>query len=423
MANKPVVNLEKYDPTLDSLHYQFPTLDLLKTYSNENISFVDQGGQGVNKAKVVTALCKCGIEIETIEVSIGPTITQYEIVPKAGVRISKIRNRVSDIKLNLAATSIRMIAPILGKGTIGIEVPSENPQIVSMHSVLASCEFKEMNKFRLPVVLGRTISNEIFMFDLDKAPHLLVAAATRQDKLMGLNTIITSLLYKKHPSQLKFVLFDLKMTDFNSYASIGKHYMAMMPGEDDVVVTDSTKAIQTLNSLLIEMEERYKLLKEAKCRYVVDYNEKFQNHELNPENGHKFLPYIAIVIAELGDLIEAGKDAEMLIARIAQRARLVGLHLILATQHPSKDVITGLIKSNVPARVAFRVQSEGDSRTILDTLGANQLVGNGDLLCSHAYDLVRVQCAFVDTSEVENIVNHVSAQQVCSSVYELPEYV
>ncbi len=419
-----VSGVEKYDPTLDLSHYEFPTFDLLKTYPNENMPIVDDEEQNANKEKIKTTLRNYGIEIETIKATVGPTITLYEIVPKAGVRISKIRNLESDIMLSLAATGIRIIAPIPGKGTIGIEVPNEKPQIVSMHSVIASRKFQEMAKFELPVALGRTITNEIFMFDLAKTPHLLVAGATGQGKSVGLNAIITSLLYKKHPSQLKFVLVDPKMVEFNIYASLEKHYMAMMPGEDDVIITDSTKVIQTLNSLVIEMEDRYKLLMEARCRNIVEYNEKFINRQLNPEKGHRYLPYIVIVIDEFGDLIMvAGKEVEMPIARITQKARAVGMHMILATQRPSVNIITGVIKANVPARVAFRVQSMIDSRTILDAPGANQLVGKGDLLYSGGSDLVRVQCAFVDTPEVEAVVNHVSSQQAYPCAYELPEYV
>ncbi len=419
-----VANLGKYDPTLDLSHYEFPPLDLLKTYPNENTPIVDKVEQEANKNKIVTTLRNYGIEIETIKATIGPTITLYEIVPKAGVRISKIRNLESDIMLSLAATGIRIIAPIPGKGTIGIEVPNENPQIVSMHSVIASKKFKEVSKFELPVALGRTITNEIFMFDLAKTPHLLVAGATGQGKSVGLNAIITSLLYKKHPSQLKFVLVDPKMVEFNIYASLEKHYMAMMPGEDNVIITDSTKVIQTLNSLVVEMEDRYKLLMEARCRNIVEYNEKFINRQLNPEKGHRFLPYIVVIIDEFGDLIMvAGKEIEMPIARITQKARAVGIHMILATQRPSVNIITGVIKANVPGRVAFRVSSMIDSRTILDAPGAQQLVGKGDLLYSGGSELTRVQCAFVDTPEVEDVVNYISKQQAYPSAYELPEYV
>lgn len=413
----------KYDPRLDLMHYKFPQLSLLKTYPNENMPVVDMQEQNANKDKIVTTLRNYGIEVESVKATVGPTITLYEIVPQAGTRISKIRNLESDIMLSLKATGIRIIAPIPGKGTIGIEVPNENPQIVSMHSVIASKKFQEEEKFVLPVALGRTITNEVFMFDLAKTPHLLVAGATGQGKSVGLNAIITSLLYKKHPSELKFVLIDPKMVEFNIYASLEKHYMAKMPDQDSVIITDSTKVIQTLNSLVIEMEDRYKLLMAAHCRNIIEYNEKFVNRQLNPEKGHRFLPYIVIVIDEFGDFIMvAGKEVETPIARIAQKARAVGMHMILATQRPSVNIITGVIKANVPGRIAFRVSSMIDSRTILDASGANQLVGKGDLLyLGGGNDLVRVQCAFVDTPEVEKIVEHVSKQQAYPSAYILPE--
>ena len=421
--NYSVETLGKYDPTLDLSHYKFPTLDLLTTYPNENTPIIDKDEQHANINKIVTTLRNYGIEVNEIKATVGPTITLYEIVPKAGVRIAKIRNLESDIMLSLAATGIRIIAPIPGKGTIGIEVPNEKPQIVSMHSVIASKKFQEESKYALPVALGRTITNEIFMFDLAKTPHLLVAGATGQGKSVGLNAIITSLLYKKHPAELKFVLVDPKMVEFNIYAALENHYMAKMPDADNVIITDSTKVIQTLNSLVIEMEERYKLLMTANCRNIVEYNEKFINRKLNPEKGHRYLPYIVIVIDEFGDLIMvAGKEIEMPISRITQKARAVGMHMILATQRPSVNIITGVIKANVPSRIAFRVSSMIDSRTILDAPGANQLVGKGDLLYSGGSDLIRVQCAFVDTPEVENIVNHVKNQQAYPCAYELPEY-
>lgn len=418
------VAMEKYNPTLDLSHYKFPSLDLLKTYPNENAPIIDMAEQNANKNKIVTTLRNYGIEIESIKATVGPTITLYEIVPKAGIRISKIRNLESDIMLSLAATGIRIIAPIPGKGTIGIEVPNEHPQIVSMHSTIASKKFQEECKYALPVALGRTITNEVFMFDLAKTPHLLVAGATGQGKSVGLNAIITSLLYKKHPAELKFVLVDPKMVEFNIYAALEKHYMAKMPDEESVIITDSTKVIHTLNSLVIEMEDRYKLLMAAHCRNIIEYNEKFINRQLNPEKGHRYLPYIVIVVDEFGDLIMvAGKEVEMPISRITQKARAVGMHMILATQRPSVNIITGVIKANIPGRVAFRVSSMIDSRTILDAPGANQLVGRGDLLYSQGSDLVRVQCAFVDTPEVEEIVKHVSQQQAYPSAYDLPEYV
>ncbi len=412
----------KYDPTLDLSHYKFPSLSLLKTYPNENAPIVNMDEQNANKERIVNALGDFGIEITSIKATIGPTVTLYEIVPKAGTRISKIRNLESDIMLSLAAKGIRIIAPIPGKGTIGIEVPNENPQIVSMHSIIASKKFQEEEKMALPVAIGRTITNEVFMFDLAKTPHLLVAGATGQGKSVGLNAVITSLLYKKHPAELKFVLIDPKMVEFNIYAAIEKHYMAKLPEEDNVIITDSTKVIQTLKSLVVEMENRYELLMKANCRNIIDYNEKFVNRQLNPEKGHRFLPYIVIVIDEFGDFIMvAGKEVETPIARITQKARAVGMHMILATQRPSVNIITGVIKANIPSRMAFRVQSMIDSRTILDATGAQQLIGRGDLLYSGGNDVTRVQCAFVDTPEVEDIVNHISKQQAYPSAYELPE--
>lgn len=412
----------KYDPTLDLSHYKFPSLSLLKTYPNENAPIVNMDEQNANKERIVNALGDFGIEITSIKATIGPTVTLYEIVPKAGTRISKIRNLESDIMLSLSAKGIRIIAPIPGKGTIGIEVPNENPQIVSMHSIIASKKFQEEEKMALPVAIGRTITNEVFMFDLAKTPHLLVAGATGQGKSVGLNAVITSLLYKKHPAELKFVLIDPKMVEFNIYAAIEKHYMAKLPEEDNVIITDSTKVIQTLKSLVVEMENRYELLMKANCRNIVDYNEKFVNRQLNPEKGHRFLPYIVIVIDEFGDFIMvAGKEVETPIARITQKARAVGMHMILATQRPSVNIITGVIKANIPSRMAFRVQSMIDSRTILDATGAQQLIGRGDLLYSGGNDVTRVQCAFVDTPEVEDIVNHISKQQAYPSAYDLPE--
>lgn len=419
----PLEQYGPYDPHAELSHYMFPSLNLLKQYPDENKPVIDMEEQQENKEKIVKTLADYGIGIERINATIGPTITLYEIVPKAGIRINKIRNLENDIMLSLAATGIRIIAPIPGKGTVGIEVPNKKSQIVSMHSVIASRKFQEESKFALPVALGRTITNEVFMFDLAKAPHLLVAGATGQGKSVGLNAIITSLLYKKHPSELKFVLVDPKMVEFNIYAKIEKQYMAKLPDEEDVIITDSTKVIQTLNSLVVEMEERYKLLMKASCRNIVEYNEKFVNRQLNPEHGHRYLPYIVIIIDEFGDFIMvAGKEVEMPISRITQKARAVGMHMILATQRPSVNVITGIIKANIPARIAFRVQSQIDSRTILDTKGADQLVGRGDLLYSNGQEPVRVQCAFVDTPEVEQITKFVSEQQAYPQAYQLPEY-
>jgi len=418
-----VTKLGKYDPTLDLSHYNPPTLDLLKVYGTDNETQIDMVEQNANKNRIITTLQNYGIEIDTIKATVGPTITLYEIVPKAGVRISKIRNLEYDIMLSLAATGIRIIAPIPGKGTIGIEVPNIDPQVVSMHSIIASKKFQE-SKFELPVAFGRTITNEIFMVDLAKMPHLLVAGATGQGKSVGLNAIITSLLYKKHPSQLKLVLVDPKKVEFNIYGDIEKHFLAKLPDGDDAIITDTSKVVETLNSLCKEMDDRYDLLKKAHVRNLKEYNEKFTMRHLNPEKGHRFLPYIVVIVDEFGDLImTAGKEVEMPIARIAQLARAVGIHMIIATQRPSVNIITGVIKANFPARVAFRVSSMIDSRTILDSPGANQLVGRGDMLFSQGNDLTRVQCAFVDTPEVENIVHHISKQQAYPTAFYLPEYV
>lgn len=421
--NYNLAKLGKYDPTLDLSHYHFPTLDLLKVYGTDNETPIDMAEQIANKNRIINTLLNFDIEIETIKATVGPTITLYEIVPKAGVRISKIRNLESDIMLSLAATGIRIIAPIPGKGTIGIEVPNNDPQIVSMHSIIASKKFQE-SKFELPIAFGRTITNEIFMVDLVKMPHLLVAGATGQGKSVGLNAIITSLLYKKHPSELKLVLVDPKKVEFNIYAGIEKHFLAKLPDGSEAIITDTSKVVETLNSLCGEMDMRYDLLKKAHARNIKEYNEKFTLRHLNPEKGHRFLPYIVVIIDEFGDLImTAGKEVEMPIARIAQLARAVGIHMIIATQRPSVNIITGIIKANFPARVAFRVSSMMDSRTILDAPGANQLVGRGDMLFSQGNDLIRVQCAFVDTPEVENIVHFISEQQSYPTAFYLPEYV
>ena len=418
-----VAKLGRYDPTLDLSHYNPPTLDLLKVYGTDNDTQIDMVEQNSNKDRIIKTLLNYGIEIETIKATVGPTITLYEIVPKAGVRISKIRNLEYDIMLSLAATGIRIIAPIPGKGTIGIEVPNSDPQVVSMHSVIASKKFQD-SKFDLPVAFGRTITNEIFMVDLAKMPHLLVAGATGQGKSVGLNAIITSLLYKKHPAELKLVLVDPKKVEFNIYGDIEKHFLAKLPDGDDAIITDTSKVVETLNSLCKEMDDRYDLLKKAHVRNVKEYNEKFTVRHLNPDKGHRFLPYIVVIVDEFGDLImTAGKEVEMPIARIAQLARAVGIHMIIATQRPSVNIITGVIKANFPARVAFRVSSMIDSRTILDSPGANQLVGRGDMLFSQGNDLIRVQCAFVDTPEVENIVHHISKQQAYPTAFYLPEYV
>jgi S-DNA-T family DNA segregation ATPase FtsK/SpoIIIE len=418
-----LAKLGKFDPTLELSHYNFPTLDLLKVYGTDNDTQIDMAEQNANKDRIIKTLQNYGIEIETIKATVGPTITLYEIVPKAGVRISKIRNLEYDIMLSLAATGIRIIAPIPGKGTIGIEVPNSDPQVVSMHSVIASKKFQE-SKFELPIAFGRTITNEIFMLDLTKMPHLLVAGATGQGKSVGLNAIITSLLYKKHPSELKLVLVDPKKVEFNIYADIEKHFLAKLPDGDDAIITDTSKVVETLNSLCKEMDDRYDLLKKAHVRNVREYNEKFTVRHLNPEKGHRYLPYIVVIVDEFGDLImTAGKEVEMPISRIAQLARAVGIHMVIATQRPSVNIITGVIKANFPARVAFKVSSMIDSRTILDSPGANQLVGRGDMLFSQGNELIRVQCAFVDTPEVENIVHYISNQQAYPTAFYLPEYI
>ncbi len=415
--------LGKYDPTLDLSRYSMPSFELLKEYDTDKELSVDMAEQNNNKNRIITTLRNFGIEIESIKATVGPTITLYEIVPKSGIRISKIRNLESDIMLSLAAIGIRIIAPIPGKGTIGIEVPNNEPQIVSMHSVLSSRKFLE-SKHELPVAFGKTITNEVFMIDLAKMPHLLVAGATGQGKSVGLNAIIASLLYKKHPAQLKFVLIDPKKVEFNIYSAIEKHFLAKMPDGEDAIITDTTMVVQTLNSLTAEMDQRYDLLKKAHVRNIKEYNSKFVNRVLNPEKGHRFLPYIVVVIDEFGDLImTAGKEVEMPIARIAQLARAVGIHMVIATQRPSVNIITGVIKANFPARVAFRVSSMIDSRTILDAPGANQLVGRGDMLFSQGSELIRVQCAFIDTPEVENVSNFIGQQRGYPHAFYLPEYV
>ena len=412
-----------YNPRLDLEHYKFPTLDLLKDYSIDHEPNIDMEEQNANKDRIIQVLRSFGIEISSIKASVGPTITLYEITPAEGVRISKIRNLEDDIALSLSALGIRIIAPIPGKGTIGIEVPNANPKIVPMRNVLSSKKFQE-TKFDLPIALGRTITNEVFMVDLAKAPHMLVAGATGQGKSVGLNAVVTSLLYKKHPSELKFVIIDPKKVEFAIYAPIERHFLAKLPDGEDAIITDVTKVVQTLNSLCVEMDARYELLREARCRHIKEYNAKFINRELNPEKGHRFLPYIVIIIDEFGDLImTAGKDVELPICRIAQLARAVGIHAIIATQRPTTNIITGTIKANFPARVAFRVASMMDSRTILDRPGAQQLIGKGDMLYLQGSDPVRVQCAFVDTPEVERVAQYISKQQGYPSAFLLPEYV
>lgn len=411
-----------YNPRLDLENYKFPTLDLLNQYGDDGPN-IDMEEQNTNKDRIIKVLRSFGIEISSIKASVGPTITLYEITPAEGVRISKIRNLEDDIALSLSALGIRIIAPIPGKGTIGIEVPNANPRIVPMQSILNSKKFQETT-YELPVALGKTITNEVFMVDLAKAPHMLVAGATGQGKSVGLNAIVTSLLYKKHPAELKFVIVDPKKVEFAIYAPIEKHFLAKLPDGEDAIITDVTKVVQTLNSLCIEMDARYDLLRKAGCRNIKEYNAKFISRQLNPEKGHRFMPYIVIIIDEFGDLImTAGKEVELPICRIAQLARAVGIHAIIATQRPTTNIITGTIKANFPARVAFRVAAMMDSRTILDRSGAQQLIGKGDMLYLQGNDPVRVQCAFVDTPEVEKIANHISKQQGYPTAFMLPEYV
>ncbi len=413
--------LEDYDPKEDLSSFSFPSMDLLKTYQVGNRE-VDMKEQTENKDRIISTLRNYGVEIISIKAPVGPTLTLYEIIPQAGVRISRIRNLEDDIALSLSALGIRIIAPMPGKGTIGIEVPNKDPQIVSMKSVIASKRFIECD-YDLPVALGRTITNEIFMFDLCKMPHLLVAGATGQGKSVGLNAIITSLLYKKHPSEMKMVLIDPKMVEFNIYSTIEKHYLAKLPDSEKAIITDVTQVTQTLNSLTKEMDDRYELLMKAHVRNIKEYNHKFVKRRLNPNKGHRYLPYIVVVIDEYGDLImTAGKEIEMPIARIAQKARAVGMHMVIATQRPTTNIITGTIKANFPARMAFRVTSNIDSRTILDMGGANQLIGRGDMLFSQGSDLIRIQCAFVDTPEVEGIAQYIGKQRGYSSAFALPEY-
>ena len=415
--------LEPYDPKLDLEHYKYPTLDLLKHYDNIQ-SNIDMEEQQANKNKIIKVLSYFGVEISSIKATIGPTITLYEITPAPGIRISKIRGLEDDIALSLSALGIRIIAPIPGKGTIGIEVPNAKPQMVSMESVINSRKFQETD-FELPMALGKTITNEVFMVDLTKMPHLLVAGATGQGKSVGLNAIITSLLYKKHPAELKFVMVDPKKVEFSVYNPIVNHFLAQVEGNEGMeepIITDVNKVIQTLKSLCVEMDTRYDLLKKARARNVKEYNHKFKDRQLNPENGHKFMPYIVVIIDEFGDLImTAGKEIELPIARIAQLARAVGIHMIIATQRPTTNIITGTIKANFPARLAFKVASSIDSKTILDRTGANQLIGKGDMLFLSGNDPVRVQCAFVDTPEVEDITSYIACQQSYNAPFPLPE--
>ena len=421
LANKLVEDFGEFDPTLELSNYQFPSLDLLKKYNTEGIT-INQEELEEYKNKIVETLNNYNIGIASIKATIGPTVTLYEIVPEAGIRISKIKNLEDDIALSLSALGIRIIAPIPGKGTIGIEVPNKNATVVSMHSVISSQKFQKVD-MQLPVALGKTISNETFVVDLAKMPHLLMAGATGQGKSVGLNAVLTSLLYKKHPAEVKFVLVDPKKVELTLFNKIERHYLAKLPDSEEAIITDNTKVINTLNSLCIEMDNRYEMLKNAMCRNIKEYNEKFKARKLNPNEGHHYLPYIILVVDEFADLImTAGKEVETPIARLAQLARAIGIHLIIATQRPSVNVITGIIKANFPARIAFRVTSKIDSRTILDGSGADQLIGRGDMLFTQGNDMIRLQCAFVDTPEISRITDFIGSQKAYASAYLLPEY-
>ena len=422
LSKKLVKDFGLFDPKLELASFKFPNLDILKKYNSEGIT-INKEELEENKTKIVNTLSNYKIGIESIKATIGPTVTLYEIVPEAGVRISKIKNLEDDIALSLSALGIRIIAPIPGKGTIGIEVPNKNSTIVSMHSVISSQKFQQ-SEMILPIALGKTISNETLVVDLAKMPHLLMAGATGQGKSVGLNAVLTSLLYKKHPAEVKFVLVDPKKVELTLFNKIERHYLAKLPDSEEAIITDNTKVINTLNSLCIEMDNRYDLLKNAQCRNIVEYNKKFKSRKLNPNDGHQFLPYIVLVVDEFADLImTAGKEVETPIARIAQLARAIGIHLIIATQRPSVNVITGVIKANFPARIAFRVTSKIDSRTILDSSGADQLIGRGDMLYTQGNELIRVQCAFVDTPEVEKLTDFIGSQKAYASAHVLPEYI
>jgi S-DNA-T family DNA segregation ATPase FtsK/SpoIIIE len=421
-ASQLVEKFGQYDPTLDLGHYQFPSTDLLIDYGTGNAK-VSNEELTANKDRIVSTLKNYGIEIDKISATVGPTVTLYEIVPAAGVRISKIKNLEDDIALSLAALGIRIIAPIPGRGTIGIEVPNQNPEMVPMRNIIASEKFQNTTH-DLPIALGKTINNEIFIADLAKMPHLLMAGATGQGKSVGLNAVLVSLLYKKHPAQIKFVLVDPKKVELTLFNKIERHFLAKLPNSEDAIITDNTKVVHTLNSLCIEMDNRYALLQDAQVRNIKEYNVKFINRKLNPNEGHKYLPYIVLVVDEFADLImTAGKEVETPIARLAQLARAIGIHLIIATQRPSVNIITGTIKANFPARIAFRVTSKIDSRTILDAGGAEQLIGRGDMLLSTGNDLIRIQCAFVDTPEAEKITEFIGSQRAYPSAFLLPEYV
>ncbi len=422
IAAKLVDDFGQFDPTLELGHYKFPTIELLDQHGVTGGITINQTELEENKDKIVSTLKNYKIGIAQIKATIGPTVTLYEIVPEAGVRISKIKNLEDDIALSLAALGIRIIAPIPGKGTIGIEVPNKNATIVSMRSVIASTKFQKA-EMQLPIAFGKTISNETFVVDLAKMPHLLMAGATGQGKSVGLNAVLTSLLYKKHPAEVKFVLVDPKKVELTLFNKIERHYLAKLPDSEDAIITDNTKVIHTLNSLCIEMDNRYELLKSAMVRNIKEYNEKFKARKLNPNDGHMFLPYIVLVIDEFADLImTAGKEVETPVARLAQLARAIGIHLIIATQRPSVNVITGIIKANFPARIAFRVTSKIDSRTILDAQGADQLIGRGDMLYTQGNDVTRIQCAFVDTPEVARITEFIGAQRAYPEAHQLPEY-
>lgn len=423
VGKKIVEDFGEFDPTLELSNYRFPTIDLLKDYEGGAGITINQEELEENKNRIVDTLSNYKITIANIKATVGPTVTLYEIVPEAGIRISKIKNLEDDIALSLSALGIRIIAPIPGRGTIGIEVPNKNPRVVSMRSVIASPKFQKP-EMELPLALGKTISNETFVVDLAKMPHLLMAGATGQGKSVGLNAILTSLLYKKHPAEVKFVLVDPKKVELTLFNKIERHYLAKLPDTEDAIITDTTKVINTLNSLCIEMDSRYDLLKDAMVRNIKEYNTKFKSRKLNPHDGHRFLPYIILVIDEFADLImTAGKEVETPIARLAQLARAIGIHLVIATQRPSVNVITGLIKANFPARIAFRVTSKIDSRTILDGPGADQLIGRGDMLYTQGNDLIRLQCAFVDTPEVSDITEYIGSQKAYPDAHLLPEYV
>ena len=423
LSDKLVKDFGEFDPTLELSNYKFPTIELLKDYTAGQGITINQEELEENKNRIVETLNNYKIGIASIKATVGPTVTLYEIVPDAGIRISKIKNLEDDIALSLSALGIRIIAPIPGRGTIGIEVPNKNPKTVSMRATIASPKFQNA-EMELPLALGKTISNETFVVDLAKMPHLLMAGATGQGKSVGLNAILTSLLYKKHPAEVKFVLVDPKKVELTLFNKIERHYLAKLPGDEDAIITDTNKVITTLNSLCVEMDKRYDLLKNAYVRNIKEYNTKFKERKLNPEEDHRFLPYIVLVIDEFADLImTAGKEVETPIARLAQLARAIGIHLIVATQRPSVNVITGIIKANFPARIAFRVTSKIDSRTILDSGGADQLIGRGDMLYTQGNDLVRIQCAFVDTPEIADITDYIGGQKAYPDAYILPEYI